>query len=537
MSDKKKVKDVIINQLENFNIKNIYGYPGDTILKFISELKDSPITLYTTKHEGAAGLMASAEAKLQEKLAVCIAHSGPGSANIINGIADASKDKAPLLLISGQVQTYNIGTNYKQYIRQQQLTDPLTVFSGILTHPETVIDLLYKAMVKALTKGGVSHLIIPMDMWDKNTNARPRQYPEHLNYRNKPDTNIIEQAAEKINKAEKPVILYGRGVKNAQKELKKLGEKIQAPLINSLPAAGMINHDYYLSLGGLGQAGSQQASEIINQSDLIIIAGSCWWPVDFTPRKPKIIQLDLVKENIGSTHPVDTGIPGDIKLTLTSLLDMISPQENTEWADQIKRLHQDWLNNQDKEIKESEGYPLSPGRVINNISENIERDEIITLDSGDSVIWFGKYFKNTCKDLLISGSWRTMGFSIPAALAAKINQPDHPVTAITGDGGFCMVMAELLTATRYELPVRIIVINNAALAMEKNKMKSADLKIEEVDLNNPDIVKLAEACNLKAYRVKSINNLQEILQKTKNPDKAVVIDIPTADTMPPDTKL
>ncbi len=139
------VKDILIKQLEKFGVKHIYNYPGDTTLRFISALKNSNIKLFSTKHEGTAGLMASAESKLTGDISVCLSHSGPGTANILNGIADAASDRVPMLLISGQVETYNIGTNYKQFINLMELTNPLTIYSSILINPKTIVDLLYKA--------------------------------------------------------------------------------------------------------------------------------------------------------------------------------------------------------------------------------------------------------------------------------------------------------------------------------------------------------------------------------------------------------
>lgn len=179
--ENRNLTDVIIEQLDKWNVEHIYGYSGDTILEFFSALSNSPIKLYTSKHEGTAGLMASAEAKLNDELAVCVAHSGPGTANIINGIGDAYSDRVPLLLITGQVPTWNIGTDYKQFVNQLELTKPLTVFSSLVTNPDSIVDLMVKAMTMSIVNGGVSHLAIPMDLWQAETTAVPREYPSHLN--------------------------------------------------------------------------------------------------------------------------------------------------------------------------------------------------------------------------------------------------------------------------------------------------------------------------------------------------------------------
>lgn len=532
----KNFTDVVINQLSKWNVEHIYGYAGDTILEFFSALSDSPIKLYTSKHEGTAGLMASAEAKLNDELAVCVAHSGPGTANIINGIGDAYSDKVPLLLITGQVPTWNIGTNYKQFVNQLELTKPLTVFSSLVTNPDSIVDLMVKAMTMSIVKGGVSHLAIPMDLWATETNALSRKYPTHLDKQISPEETAIDEAANKINQADKPVILYGRGAKNCKEELKELSTQINAGLIYTLPAKGIVSDNYSLSLGGLGLAGSNIASQLLNEADLIINFGANWWPMDYVPRQPEVIEFDTVKENIGAAHPVELGIIGNIKESITSLLEQISEKNNQIWRSKIDSARKTWLDDLEEKIEIAD-TPLTPQSVIRTISKKTAKNEIISLDSGDNVVWFGKYFTDQCQDILVSGSWRTMGFGVAASLAAKINQPEAPVTSITGDGGINMVLAEILTAVRYDLPVRIIIMNNGTLAMEKNRMIKANLKPEEVDLTNPNFVDFAESCGAQGFRPQSIEELENILEQTQQLDEIAVIDVPTQPSTVPGTKL
>ncbi len=532
----KAVKDVMIEQLAKFGVKNIYGYTGDTILEFFAALKDSPIKLYTSTHEGTAGLMASAESKLTGNISVCTVHSGPGTANVINGIADAYSDQVPVLLISGQVPSKNIGTDYKQFVSQQKLTEPLIVYSTILSNPEAVVDVMYKAMTKAITRGGVSHLVIPKDMWSMPTSAIPRDYPVHFLEKKKPEQGLIKEAVEKIKQSSKPVILYGRGAKDCRDQLLEFADRTNAALINSLPVAHMIEFDNPHTLGCLGLAGSEEAALVVNEADLIIILGATWWPEDYSPKRPDVIQVDVVEENIGSTHPVDIGIVGDIQLTLNILLEQLSQLDKRPWGDKIEQARSKWLSRLEEETK-GEEYPIKPQAIIKHISEVTGPEEIITLDSGDNVIWFGRYFGNRCRDILVSGSWRTMGFSLPAAIVAKINNPDTEVTAITGDGGIKMVLAEITTAIRYNLPIRIVILNNGTLAMEKNRLIAADLPAEEVDLTNPDFVKLAEACGVEGVRANNRSELHRILQETKSIEKPFVIDVPTGVPIPAGTKL
>lgn len=530
------VKDLIIKQLEKFGVKHIYNYPGDTTLKFISSLKDSNIKLFSPKHEGTAGLMASAESKLTGNISVCLSHSGPGTANILNGIADAASDRVPMLLISGQVETYNMGTNYKQFVNLAELTNPLTVYSSVLINPESTIDLLYKAVSMAIARGGVSHIIVPMDIWDMESTATCREYPEHLKVKKIPDPGLIQKAVEIINKSEKPVIIYGRGCKNIRNELIEIAEKISAPIISTLPAAGIVDYGFPYEMGVLGHSGNQYASELLKKSDLIIKLTATWWPSDYTPKEPNIIQFDTAKENIGASHPVTLGIPGDISLAIKQLKTNLNEKNNQMWIDHMNEIKNKWIKEVNQGYAENE-WPLSPSQIIKAFSESCDENDIISLDSGDNVIFFGKFFGNKCKDVLISGTWRTMGFGLSAALTVKINYPQNNSIVITGDGGLTMVMAELLTAKRYNLPITIILLNNENLAMEKNRMIKAGLPTEEVELTNPDFVKLAEACGITGVRVDNLDNFKKIIKETHNNEQAVLIDVPVSSPIIPGTKL
>lgn len=258
--------------------------------------------------------------------------------------------------------------------------------------------------------------------------------------------------------------------------------------------------------------------------------------MDYVPRQPEVIQFDTVKENIGLAHPVELGILGDIKKSITSLLKKLPEKDNQAWRSEISSARKTWLDSLEESVEVAE-TPLTPQSVIQTISNKTTENEIISLDSGDNVVWFGKYFTDQCQDVLVSGSWRTMGFGVPASLAAKINQPEAPVTSITGDGGISMVLAEILTAVRYDLPVRIIIMNNGTLAMERNRMTTADLIPEEVDLTNPDFVQFAESCNAQGFRPESISELENILEQTQQLNEVAVIDVPTQASTVPGTKL
>ncbi|MFW6238391.1 MAG: thiamine pyrophosphate-dependent enzyme [Halanaerobiales bacterium] len=253
------------------------------------------------------------------------------------------------------------------------------------------------------------------------------------------------------------------------------------------------------------------------------------------PEKGTVIQFDLVAENIGSGTPVDLGIVGDLGEILSVIKDRISVSVELDWLRQVRVARDSWLKNLENSLQDK-SVPFNPPVVVDSISRHSAPEEIIALDSGDNVIWFGKHFSSSCQNVLVSGSWRTMGFALPAALTAKIKNPGVPVTCITGDGGLNMVPGELLTALRYRLPLRIIVFNNETLAMEKNEMDRRQLNPEEVEVTTPDYVKLANACGMNATRIASYEELENVLKQSSSRDSSLLIDIPVRDNPPPEKR-
>ena len=536
MKEKLTVSDLVIQQLINWDVKRIYAVAGDTILEFFDKLTDYPeIELITARHESAAAFMASAEAKLTGQLTVCIGHNGPGAANLINGLGDAYTDKCPVLVITGQVERWNMGTNYKQYIHQQGLLNGVTSFSELAAHPDSVVDLLTKAMRMSQGQGTVSHLVIPKDLFTMKTDEKPRSKEPYL-FTGPTQHDLIPEAAQKINYASKPVILAGRGIIFAKDQTMELAEKIGAGIVTTLPARGYIPSNHSCNLGGLGHAGSEAGTKALKESDLVIVLGATWWPHEYVPRDKSILQIDTNSKNLGSTKRIEFGLVGKLENILPILVEKVNQKNVQEWRNRIQQLKNDWEERLADEASKLTS-PLQPQTIIDKVNKYIADDAIITLDVGDHVVWFNRSFKASNQNILVSGRWRSMGFGLPAACAAKLTYPDKEVILITGDGGLSMVLGELSEITRYQLPIKILVINNKSLAMEKNRMVVSQLTPNGVDLTNPDYAKVATAFGITGYSVKKAEQLDEALKKTFSTDKPVLVDIDTASTIPPHTKL
>ena len=264
------------------------------------------------------------------------------------------------------------------------------------------------------------------------------------------------------------MILIGRGAQGKGELVEKLAQRLGAGVIYSMPAKGVITLDFKYLVGGFGLAGSHGASQLLEESDCILIIGSTWWPDKFVPKGVPIIQMDGIMENIGINTEINVGIEGCILKTLKILLEGIKAKANKKWVENICSVRKQYLAKLMEEVQNTN--PITPQRLIKSVEKTVEPDAVIALDVGEHVLWFNKFFQGERQYVLISGSWRSMGFGLPAALSAKLEFPKRQVVALVGDGGITMSMGELATAFERGLAVKVVVFNNKSLSMERNRM-------------------------------------------------------------------
>ncbi|MFZ7103711.1 MAG: thiamine pyrophosphate-binding protein [Peptococcaceae bacterium] len=537
MVTERTVADAVLDQLASWGVRRIYGYAGDAILFFLDAVNKHPeITYIQTRHEAAAAFMASAEAKLTGRIGVCTATCGPGTANLINGLADASADKAPVLAITGQVPTKYIGTDYKQYIEEQTLLQPLIKYGALLAAPEPAMDIVYTALQVATGQGGVAHIAVPKDIFTKPCQDRVRPQNVLFPACKEPRDQGIQKALAVLEKAARPMFLVGRGARGKGRLVEELAQKVGAAVTYSLPAKGVIAGDFPLLVGGLGLAGSHGVSQLLEQADCLLMIGSTWWPEKFVPRQIPIIQVDGSLENMGIQCPIAVGIEGCIAKTLDLLLEKSSSAPNNRWRETIKKSRQNWLEELHKEREYNEN-PISPQRLVYSVEKNLAPEAVVALDVGEHVLWFAKIFCGKRQFPLLSGSWRSMGFGLPAALAAKLADQERQVVALVGDGGITMVMGELVTAAELGLNVKVIVFNNKSLSMERNRMIVTGISQTGTNLDNPDFKKVAEACGWEAYQVEDVSVLDDTVAQAFASNRPALLDVTVSTPIPAHTAL
>lgn len=542
MSNNTTVAQIILEHCRLWGVKNIYGVAGDAILSLLDAIAQQKNIRYTdVHHESSAAFMASTEGKCTQQIGVCIGTSGPGLVNMINGIADAAADHIPMLVISGQVETRKTRTETKQYINQQQMIHPLAVFSTQVIHPDAIVDALQQAFIQATTLRGVAHISVPKELFNAFSTQTPRGSIGLLNHPDSVPKNIsqLDQASLSLRAAHKPMMLIGEGARMVGSEVVQLAETLQAGIIETLGAKGTIAYDHPLLIGGIGNGGTTESQQLLHEADCVLVVGANYWPEDFVPQQTQIIQIDISPANIEGHKEVVCGLVGDAQDILPMLRQRVQEQQTYQpidrhaWETRVQQTKAVILSQFERERTMASADELSPQQLMTTLDTHVDANAIIVLDTGDHTLWFNRNFRAKQQSVLFSGKWRTMGYALPSAIAAKMIYPDKQVVAIVGDGGMSMTMLELLTAVKHNISLTVIVVNNQTLALEKHKMIKEGSQPFGVDLTNPHFAQAAQSFGALGKRVHTQQELSATLEETKNENLPVCIEVMTTDEMIP----
>ncbi len=537
----------ILRSLEHLGITDVFGLPGGAIMPFYDELMASTaIRHILVRHEQGAGHAAEGYASSTGRIGVAIATSGPGATNLVTAIADAHMDSVPLLAITGQVFSSSMGTDAFQEVDIVGITMPITKHSFLVTKPEDVPATLAAAYHIATT-GRPGPVLVDVTK-DAQQSSAPFIWPPKLDlpgYRPvmKAHGKQVQAAAQMLVEAERPIFYVGGGVirSGASQELLTLAEKVGAPIVTTLMARGAFPDSHTLHLGMPGMHGSVPAVLGLQESDLIISLGARFddrvtgKASEFAPNA-KVVHVDIDPAEIGKIRVADVPIVGDAKdviIDLTEAFGVASKKTKPDYAAWWTRL---------TELRES--YPLgytmpddgllSPQQIIQRIGEMTGPEAIYAAGVGQHQMWAAQYIKYERPNAwLNSGGAGTMGYGVPAAMGAKVANPDRVVWAIDGDGCFQMTNQELATCTINEIPIKVAIINNSSLGMVRQlQTLFYDGRHSFTDLNTghgtamiPDFVKLSEAYGCLAIRVTKQEEVDAAIQLALDTnDRPVVID-------------
>ncbi|MFB0637276.1 pyruvate oxidase [Bacillus rugosus] len=514
--------------LEQWGVDHVYGIPGDSINEFIEELRHerNQLKFIQTRHEEVAALAAAAEAKLTGKIGVCLSIAGPGAVHLLNGLYDAKADGAPVLAIAGQVSSGEVGRDYFQEIKLEQMFEDVAVFNREVHSAESLPDLLNQAIRTAYSKKGVAVLSVSDDLFAEKIKREPvHTSPVYIEGNLEPKKEQLVTYAQYINNAKKPIILAGQGMKKAKRELLEFADKAAAPIVVTLPAKGVVPDKHPHFLGNLGQIGTKPAYEAMEECDLLIMLGTSFPYRDYLPDDTPAIQLDSDPAKIGKRYPVTAGLVCDSALGLRELTEYIERKKDRRFLDACTEHMQHWWNEIEKDETEAE-TPLKPQQVVARLQEAAADDAVLSVDVGTVTVWMARHFKmNANQDFIVSSWLATMGCGLPGAIASSLAEPERQAIAVCGDGGFSMVMQDLPTAVKYKLPITVVILNNENLGMIEYEQQVKGNIDYVTHLQNVDYAAFAESCGAKGIKVTRAEELAPAFHEALQADQPVVVDV------------
>ena len=533
------VSEALLEILSQYGVKYIFGIPGDAINELIEAVrKQKKIKFIHVMHEESGALAASAQAKLSGNLSVCVGTAGPGAIHLLNGLYDAKKDHAPVLAITGQVETSLLGSNYHQEVDLKKLFSDVAVYNQVLVDTDQMHKIVTMACQMAIVNKGVAHINIPVNLSCRTM----RPFKARTCFNNKsfllPHVYNIRAAGCLINNTRKVSILIGIGANGAVNELLQFAELIKAPIIKSLRGKDILPDMHLQTLGGIGLLGTEPAYKAMKGCDLLITIGSDLPYSEFYPNEHvPVIQIDNCIEQIGKRCPVTVALVGDAKLTLIELLNLIIEKDDDTFLKECQAQMQHWFKKQDeKEL--SDKIPLHPQMVARKISDYADDDAVICCDTGAVTVWGARNFRIKGKQrFTLSGGLASMAFGLPASIGAKLLYPEKQVIALCGDGGFAMLMCDFATAVKYNLNIKVFIFNNSKLGLIQMEEEARSGNPEyETGIYNPNYTMFANSCGGEGYTVTTTQELTSALSvvlKSKKPSIVNICVNPSELTMPP----
>jgi pyruvate dehydrogenase (quinone) len=499
--------EVLVERLIDWGVEFVFGLPGDGINGIMEALRThhEKIRFVQVRHEESAAFMACAYAKFTGRLGVCLATSGPGGIHLLNGLYDAKLDHQPVLAITG-LQFHDLtGTHTQQDVALDKLFMDVCVYNERVMGPNHVENVLDLACRSALSYRGVSHITIPVDFQDmetKKSTRSKRNVPHHSSDHYSPPCPVptdaeLRAAAEILNAGKKIAILAGQGALHAGDELEQIAELLGAPIVKALLGKAAVPDDSPYTTGSIGLLGTRPSQEVMEECDTIFIVGSAFPYIEFMPKPDQArgVQIDRNPEQIGLRFPVEVGLIGDSRRTLLSLMSLLKRNESRKFLEKAQSGMKEWWK-----IIEDRGTrrdkPMKPQVVAWELGKRLAENAITTCDSGTITTWWARGIPSRRGQMhSLSGNLATMACGLPYAIAAQIAYPDRQVVAFVGDGGFSMLMADFVTAVKYQLPIKVVIIKNNVLGQIKwEQMVFLGNPEFGVQLHPIDFAEFAHAC-------------------------------------------
>jgi pyruvate dehydrogenase (quinone) len=526
---KKRVAELLVDVLAEAGVRRIYGVSGDSLNGITDSIRaKKQIQWIHVRHEETAAFAAGAEAHLTGRLAVCAGSCGPGNLHLINGLYDCHRSRVPVLAIAAQIPSNEIGSGYFQETHPEHLFAQCSHYCELVSQAEQMPRVLEIAMQTALSRRGVSVVAIPGDVALRDAvEQEPRlHFPPP-----KPTVCLSEEEiaalAKILNKSKKITILGGAGCAGAHAELIELAGKLNAPIVHAMRGKEFIEYDNPFDVGMTGLLGFSSGYHAMMNSDLLLMIGTDFPYEPFFPKHATIVQIDIRGEQLGRRTKVDYGFVGDTKATLRALLPKLDQNDNNTHLKASVEHYRKARKGLDELATEGSGKkPIHPQYVVRVLDELAARDAIFSCDVGTPTIWAARYLTmNGERRLLGSFNHGSMANALPQAIGAQVSHPGRQVVSLSGDGGFAMLLGDVLSLRQLKAPVKIIVFKNDSLAFVELEMKAAGILDFGTDLLNPNFAKMAEGAGLLGLTAELPAQVRPMIAQALKHDGPALVEV------------
>ncbi|TLZ78741.1 MAG: acetolactate synthase large subunit [Methanobacteriota archaeon] len=529
---------LLVSCLESEGVRFAFGIPGEENLELMDALRGSSVRFVLTRHEGAAAFMADVYGRLSGRAGVCLATLGPGATNLVTGVADAFLDRAPLVAITAQANLSKIHRESHQYVDILQLFSRITKWNARVESPDVVPEILRKAFkLSEAEKPGATHVELPENVAEDEAGPNQKPLPREPVGAPTPARASVEHAARLIEVAVRPIILAGNGVirNGASSELTRLAEQLRIPVVTTVMGKGAIPWTSPMSLLTIGILPRDHELAGLNDSDLLICVGYDF--VEYDPRSwnprgdRRIIHVDALPAEISANYLPEVEVIGEIRESLQALAQRI---RKTRQSARLEPTHDAILKALESELGPHSENLLNPRRVLWDLREILEPDDLLISDVGAHKLWLSRFFRVAKpKTIVISNGLSPMGIALPGGIAAKLLDPDRRVVTLSGDGGFLMSVHELETAKRECAATVNLVFRDSGLGSIRWKQMAKFKRTVGTDFGNPDLTDLAKAFGLRGFHVEHPKELRSVLEEAMESKDPCLVDIPVDYTRNP----
>ena len=538
------VAERIVETLEAANVRRIFGLVGDSLNGITESLRvRGKIDWIPVRHEEVAAFAAGAQAQVTGELAVCAGSCGPGNLHLINGLFDCHRNRVPVVAIAAHIPSTEIGSSYFQETHPQSLFKDCSHYVELISDPLQVPRIVETAIREAIAKQGVAVIVIPGDVALKEAGPRlPAPKPVSRLPRVCAAEEDIADLADFLDRGERTTLLCGAGCAGAHDEVIALAAKLKAPIVHAYRGKEHVEWDNPYDVGMTGFVGWSSGYLAMESCDTLLMLGTDFPYRQFYPTKARIAQIDIRGENLGRRCRLDLGVIGDVPDVVSRLLERVSAKTDDSYLRAALSHYAKARKGLDDLANEfSKHSPIHPQLVARFISELAAEDAIFTCDVGEPIVWAARYLKMNGKRRIVGSFLHgSMANAMPQAIGAQFAMPNRQVISMSGDGGFTMLMGDLLTVRQWKLPIKIVIFNNGLLGFVDFALKAGGFLPMGTRLDNPNFADMAQAMGIYGVRVEDPRELKSALATAFAHDGPAVIDVLTDRqelVMPPSIKL